>query len=317
MSTRITKESVRQLLRDRFGHQDFRPGQWEPLDAVLAGQDALVVMPTGSGKSMIYQLPALLLPGLTIVVSPLIALMKDQHDKLSAQGVSSVAMHSHLSTSETREAHRQIKEGEGEILYLTPERFKDRAFFEHLLSRPISLFVVDEAHCVSQWGHDFRPDYLSLGGISKRLGRPPILALTATATAHVQADIIRQLGMNDPHVTITGFARPNLRFEVIRTVNDQIKDTILRHGLREFEGSGVIYVATVKEAERLYDMLHEDFKVGLYHGKRPAADRKEVQDRFMPGGSLQKRNDDGIDGREIPTGGGFRRGRKLRDRQSG
>jgi len=283
VSTRITKESVRQLLRDRFGHQDFRPGQWEPLDAVLAGQDALVVMPTGSGKSMIYQLPALLLPGLTIVVSPLIALMKDQHDKLSAQGVSSVAMHSHLSTSETREAHRQIKEGEGEILYLTPERFKDRAFFEHLLSRPISLFVVDEAHCVSQWGHDFRPDYLSLGGISKRLGRPPILALTATATAHVQADIIRQLGMNDPHVTITGFARPNLRFEVIRTVNDQIKDTILRHGLREFEGSGVIYVATVKEAERLYDMLHEDFKVGLYHGKRPAADRKEVQDRFMAG----------------------------------
>src|SRR5439155_4076492 len=124
---------------------------------------------------------------------------------------------------------------------------------------------------------------LSLGGISKRLGRPPILALTATATAHVQADIIRQLGMNDPHVTITGFARPNLRFEVIRTVNDQIKDTILRHALREFEGSGVIYVATVKEAERLYQVLCEDFKIGLYHGKRPAADRKDGQDRFMAG----------------------------------
>ncbi|MEX2110255.1 MAG: ATP-dependent DNA helicase RecQ [Gemmatimonadaceae bacterium] len=283
MQKRIDKEAARTLLRDRFGHPDFRPGQWEPLSAVLSGEDALVVMPTGSGKSRIYQLPAVILPGLTIVVSPLIALMKDQHDKLSAQGVSSVAMHSHLSTSESREAHRQIASGEGEILYLTPERFKDRAFFEHLLSRPIALFVVDEAHCVSQWGHDFRPDYLSLGGIAKRLGRPPILALTATATAHVQSDIVRQLGMNDPHVTITGFARPNLRFEVIRTVNDGIKNISLRQSLREFEGSGVIYVATVKEAERLYAMLAEEFSVGLYHGRRPAADRKEVQDRFMAG----------------------------------
>ena len=283
VSKRISKEAARRLLVDRFGHPDFRPGQWEPITAALDGKDALVVMPTGSGKSLIYQLPAIVLPGLTIVVSPLIALMKDQHDKLSAQGVSSVAMHSHLSTSETREAHRQIAEGEGEMLYLTPERFKDRAFFEHLLARPISLFVIDEAHCVSQWGHDFRPDYLSLGGIAKRLGRPPILALTATATAHVQQDIVRQLGMVDPHVTITGFARPNLRFEVTRTVNDQIKDATLRQALGEFEGSGVIYVATVKEAERLHDMLAGDFKVGLYHGKRPAADRKDVQNRFMAG----------------------------------
>ncbi|MDQ3673714.1 MAG: ATP-dependent DNA helicase [Gemmatimonadota bacterium] len=283
MPKRIDKESARKLLRERFGHSDFRPGQWDSLQAVLAGDDALVVMPTGSGKSLIYQLPGVILPGLTIVVSPLIALMKDQHDKLQAQGVSSVAMHSHLSTSESREAHRQIADGEGEILYLTPERFKDRAFFEHLLSRPISLFVIDEAHCVSQWGHDFRPDYLSLGGIAKRLGRPPILALTATATAHVQSDIIRQLGMTDPHVTITGFARPNLRFEVVRTVNDGIKDASLRQSLREFDGSGVIYVATVKEAERLHALLADEFPVGLYHGKRPAADRKDVQNRFMAG----------------------------------
>jgi len=283
VAKRITRESARRLLHDRFGHNDFRSGQWNPIKAVLGGEDALVVMPTGSGKSLIYQLPGVVLPGLTIVVSPLIALMKDQHDKLSAQGVGSVAMHSHLSTSETREAHRQIAEGEGEILYLTPERFKDRGFFEHLLSRPISLFVVDEAHCVSQWGHDFRPDYLALGGIARRLGRPPVLALTATATAHVQKDIVRQLGMTDPHVTITGFARPNLRFEVMRTVNDGIKDASLRIALREFDGSGVIYVATVKEAERLYEYLAPDFSVGLYHGKRPSADRKYVQDRFMAG----------------------------------
>src|SRR5438105_5848596 len=283
VSNRVTRESARKLLQDRFGHQDFRPGQWEPLNAVLSGQDALVVMPTGSGKSLIYQLPAVLLPGLTVVVSPLIALMKDQHDKLSAQGVSSVAMHSHLSTSETREAHRMIAAGQGEILYLTPERFKDRAFFEHLMGRRISLFVVDEAHCVSQWGHDFRPDYLSLGGIAKRLGRPPILALTATATERVRTDIIRQLGMSNPQITITGFARPNLRFEVARTVNDAIKDVAVRNALGSLEGSGVIYVATIKEAERLYEMLREDFSVGLYHGKRPAAERKDVQDRFMSG----------------------------------
>src|SRR5207237_10137693 len=154
---------------------------------------------------------------------------------------------------ETREAHRMIAGGHGEILYLTPERFKDREFFEHLMGRRISLFVVDEAHCVSQWGHDFRPDYLSLGGIAKRLGRPPILALTATATERVRNDIIRQLGMSNTQITITGFARPNLRFEVARTVNDAIKDVAVRNALGSFAGSGVIYVATIKAAERLYE----------------------------------------------------------------
>jgi ATP-dependent DNA helicase RecQ len=287
MKHRVTQEEkksdARALLRERFGHADFRRGQWEPIAALLNGRDALVVMPTGSGKSLIYQLTALTLPGLTVVVSPLIALMKDQKDKLEAQGVDAVAMHSHLSTGEAREAHRQIQAGEGELLYLTPERFKDRDFFERLLNRHISLFVIDEAHCVSQWGHDFRPDYLSLGSIAKRLGRPPILALTATATQEVQDDIVRQLGMHEPHVTITGFARPNLRFEVRRTVNDSIKDSIVEQILNGTDGSGVIYCATVKESERLYEQLAERHSVGLYHGKRPAADRKQVQDAFMSG----------------------------------
>src|SRR6476619_141715 len=281
MEKKISREAARSILTERFGHSDVRRGQWAPIEALLEGGDALVVMPTGSGKSLIYQLPSLLLPGLTVVVSPLIALMKDQKDKLTAQGVDAVAMHSHLSTLESREAHRQVREGEGELLYLTPERFKDRDFFEHLLKRKVSLFVVDEAHCVSQWGHDFRPDYLGLASIAKSMGRPPILALTATATQEVQDDIVHQLGMHHPHVTITGFARPNLRFEVRRTVNDSIKDSIVDQILRESEGSGVVYVATVHESERLYEMLAERHKVGLYHGKRPAAERKAVQDAFM------------------------------------
>jgi ATP-dependent DNA helicase RecQ len=275
------KTTATRALRERFGHSDFQKGQWEPMRAVLEGHDALVVMPTGSGKSLIYQLPALLLPGLTIVVSPLIALMKDQQDKLVAHGVDAMAMHSHLTDAQARNLSKRVGEGEGEILYLTPERFKDRDFFEQLLARTVSLFVIDEAHCVSQWGHDFRPDYLTLGSVIKRLGRPPILALTATATAEVRTDIARQLGMNEPRITVTGFARPNLRFEVKRTVNTEMKDAALEQLLRDSPGVGVIYVATVKEAERLHAQFLPNFPVGLYHGKLSGNERKETQDRFM------------------------------------
>jgi len=281
VSAHRSRDAARKVLVERFGHEDFQEGQWESIAALLAGRDALVVMPTGSGKSIVYQLPALMLPGLTVIVSPLIALMKDQQDKLASHGVDALAMHSHLSTAESRDTQQRMEDGTGEILYLTPERFKDREFFERLLTRKVSLFVIDEAHCVSQWGHDFRPDYLVLGSIAKRLGRPPILALTATATDTVRQDIARQLGMRDPHITITGFARPNLRFEVSRTVNPQVKDAELERILENTSGSGIIYVATIKEAERLYETLREKHPVGMYHGKMPAADRKAMQDAFM------------------------------------
>ncbi|MHB0947650.1 MAG: RecQ family ATP-dependent DNA helicase [Gemmatimonadaceae bacterium] len=277
----MTRAAARKVLAARFGHADFLPGQWPPIEAVLRGRDALVVMPTGSGKSLVYQFPAVAMSGLTIVVSPLIALMKDQIDKLLAVGVDALAMHSHLNTAEVRDLEARLGRGAGEILYLTPERFKDREFFEILLGREIGLFVVDEAHCVSQWGHDFRPDYLTLGSVVKRLGRPPVLALTATATAEVRADIARQLGMEDPATTITGFARPNLRLEVKRTVNPEAKDAALRELLDATTGVGVVYVATVREAEELHARLAADHPVGLYHGKMAPADRKATQDAFM------------------------------------
>jgi ATP-dependent DNA helicase RecQ len=276
-----SRDAARQVLVERFGHDEFQEGQWESIEALLAGRDALVVMPTGSGKSLVYQLPALMLPGLTVIVSPLIALMKDQQDKLAAHGVDALAMHSHLSAAESRDTQQRMEDLSSEILYLTPERFKDRDFFEKLLTRKVTLFVVDEAHCVSQWGHDFRPDYLVLGSIAKRLGGPPILALTATATDTVRKDIARQLGMRDPHITITGFARPNLRFDVCRTVNPQVKDAELERILENTPGSCIIYVATIKEAERLYEAFRERYSIGMYHGKMPAADRKRMQDAFM------------------------------------
>src|SRR5688500_13905719 len=192
-------------------------------------------MPTGSGKSLIYQLPSLLLDGLTVVVSPLIALMKDQTDKLESLGVDGVTIHSSLTDKNQRAAEAAIAAGEGSIIYVTPERFRDREFFESLATRKVSLFVVDEAHCVSQWGHDFRPDYMMLGSIAERLGRPPIVALTATAGPDVQEDIVRQMHMREPFRYIGELIRPNLLLQVRRTVNQQAKDAALEELLRETE----------------------------------------------------------------------------------
>ncbi|HUH14140.1 MAG TPA: RecQ family ATP-dependent DNA helicase [Longimicrobiales bacterium] len=278
---RTTSERIGQLLEEQFGLEAFRPGQEEVIHAVLEERDALVVMPTGAGKSLVYQLPALLLPGLTVVVSPLIALMKDQTDKLEAAGVDAWTVNSSLTARERRAAEEAVTGGRGKILYVTPERFRDREFFDVLMDRRVSLFVVDEAHCISQWGHDFRPDYMMLGSIAERLGRPPVMALTATAPPAVQDDIARQLGLREPLRVVRDVVRDNLLLEVQRTVNEGGKAAALERIFEEVEGSGIVYVATVKEAERLYEELEPRWPVALYHGRRSAAQRKQAQDAFM------------------------------------
>ena len=276
-------DSLRAALRDRFGHESFRPGQEEAIRGILAGRDALVVLPTGAGKSLMYQLPAVLQRGLTVVISPLSALMKDQTDKLDRIGVDALTINSGLTGSEKRAAEAAVANGTGEILYVTPERFRDRTFFESLLGREVSLLVVDEAHCISEWGHDFRPDYMMIGSIVERLGRPPVLALTATATPDVQLDIVRQLRLRDPLRVIFDLIRPNLHLELVRTVNEERKRQVLEALLEEANGTGIVYFATVKDAERLYEELGDRFDLTLYHGRRTARQRREAQDAFMEG----------------------------------
>ncbi len=279
----LSRELLLRTLRERFGLEEFRTGQERAIRAVLGGRDALVIMPTGAGKSLIYQLPSLLLPGLTVVVSPLIALMKDQTDKLSALGVDALTINSSLTDRQQGLAEEAMGAGHGDLLYVTPERFRDRAFFDALRERRVSLFVVDEAHCISHWGHDFRPDYMLLGEVARRLERPPILALTATATPEVQEDIAAQLGMSDPVREVGELIRPNLFLEVLRTVNASEKDAALERVLRQMPGTGIVYAATVREAERLYEEFGRRWPLALYHGRRTRRQRDEAQTAFMAG----------------------------------
>lgn len=273
---------MRRTLRDTFGLDKLRRGQAEVIRSVLEGNNTLAIMPTGAGKSLCYQLPSLHLPGTTVVVSPLISLMKDQVDKLRDAGLEAAQLNSALTTQEHDENLEQIKTEQSDFIFITPERFTDQGFLAELRRKTINFVVIDEAHCISEWGHDFRPAYLSLGAAVKTLGSPPLLALTATATTEVTADIEKQLDLGKLQIVKTGIYRPNIYFELKRVTNEREKHEELIRILNEHEGVGIIYAATVKTVEALTDWLKSfDFKIEKYHGRMKASDRKRNQDAFM------------------------------------
>lgn len=275
---------ARELLRTRFGYPDFRPGQTEAMSAVLGGRDTLVVLPTGGGKSLCYQVPALLLDGLTVVISPLISLMKDQVDALEARGLPATYINSTLSAAEVSARMGRVQRGEIRLLYVAPERFDLGTTAERLHAVGVRLLAVDEAHCISEWGHDFRPSYLRVRQVRERLGAPPTVALTATATPEVREDIARQLGLVDPALVLTGFDRTNLTYHVIPTKNDAAKDATLVALLRKQEHAGVaiVYASTRKTVERIAGMLQRArVDAVAYHAGLDDAHRAEVQDAFM------------------------------------
>ncbi|HEX8071752.1 MAG TPA: RecQ family ATP-dependent DNA helicase [Pyrinomonadaceae bacterium] len=275
---------MRHTMRAVFGLERLRPGQAEVIRSVLEGRNTLAVMPTGAGKSLCYQLPALHLPGTTIIVSPLISLMKDQADKLAEAGRDAAQVNSALTEREREESLAQIESASSEFVFTTPERFTEPEFLKTLRQTEIDFIVIDEAHCISEWGHDFRPAYLALGAAIKTLGAPPVLALTATATPAVAADIERQLDLGPLRVINTGINRPNLHYEVLRVVNEAEKRAHLLRLLREIEGTGLVYAATVKTVEALAEWLAGfEFAVAKYHGRLAAGVRRENQERFMAG----------------------------------
>jgi ATP-dependent DNA helicase RecQ len=270
-------------LKKYYGYSQFRPGQGQIIDSILNGNDVCVIMPTGAGKSICFQIPALLFPGITLVISPLISLMKDQVDALTGLGIPATFINSSLSWREAKRRIQKATHGEYRLLYIAPERLETESFSELVesLSQSVSLVAIDEAHCVSQWGHDFRPSYRQIGPFIKQLpNRPIIAAFTATATPEVQEDIVNLLSLQEPQLHVTGFNRENLSFAVFKGVNK--KEFVLDYVAENRDSAGIIYAATRKEVDKLYEMLHKrGYAAGKYHAGLNDQERIRAQEAFL------------------------------------
>ena len=279
---RGTLDGARAVLREHFGFPDFRPPQIRAIQAVLSGNDALIVLPTGGGKSLCYQVPALMRGGLTIVISPLISLMKDQVEALERRGIAAAFINSTLSTSEVSNRMAQAHDGSLRLLYLAPERMDAGRTLQKIADIGVSLLAVDEAHCISEWGHDFRPSYRRIGAIRERLGHPQTVALTATATPDVRDDIVRQLALSEANVVVGGFDRINLTYHVAPTRTQNDKDKAAVQWLRDVEGPSIVYAPTRKAVERVTSVLvRARIKAVAYHAGLDDTLRQHAQNAFM------------------------------------
>jgi ATP-dependent DNA helicase RecQ len=277
------QQVVNRVAQELLGYEQLRPGQEEAITAVLHGPDTLAVMPTGSGKSAIYQIAGALIPGATIVVSPLIALQRDQVEAIAGMDAGRAALvNSALPASERTEALDEFAEGAAEFLFLAPEQFANEETFARVQASKPSLFVVDEAHCISEWGHDFRPEYLRLGAVIEALGRPRVLALTATASQPVRQEIVKRLGMREPRIVVRGFDRPNIRLAVEGFSDEEDKREALIAHVIDAPKPGIVYAATRKHAEELAAALVEHgVDAVAYHAGMAAGERTRVQEAFM------------------------------------
>ena len=275
--------NINQTLKQYFGYDSLRTGQEELINGILAGHDVLGIMPTGAGKSLCYQLPALMLKGITLVISPLISLMSDQVKALNQAGVHAAYINSSLTENQIRMALSYASQGLYKIIYVAPERLNTPRFLDFACNADISMLTVDEAHCISQWGQDFRPSYLEIAGFLTRLPRRPIVsAFTATATERVKNDIVASLGLNNPVTMVTGFDRPNLFFRVVTRKGGSQKDnSIINYVKKHEDESGIIYCATKKNVDKLYTLLNEQgISAGRYHAGLSNEERKQNQEDF-------------------------------------